>query len=84
MHKDKVTPTDDLSWWIKWAGTIMFLCALIARAADISVALDIALSFNGAICWLVVGWMWHDRALIILNAVASVLLIIAFINQAGV
>ena len=46
MHKDKVTPTDDVSWWIKWTGTVMFLAALITRASDISPALDIALSFS--------------------------------------
>ena len=84
MHKNKVTPTDDVSWWIKWTGTVMFLAALITRASDISYALDIALSFNGAVCWLIVGWLWHDRALVILNAVACVLLIIAFINTTGI
>jgi len=84
MTRKKVTPTDDLSWWIKWGGTVFLLSALITRAAGINPALDIALSFNGAVCWLVVGWMWHDRALTILNAVACVLLIIAFLNQTGV
>lgn len=78
---EKVTPSDGLSWWIKWGGTSFLLAALVTRAAGINPVLDIMLSFNGAVCWLIVGLMWHDRALTILNAVAGILLIIAFLNS---
>ena len=37
--------------------------------------LDLALSCVGAFGWLVVGVMWGDRSLIILNTVATTILL---------
>ena len=77
---NKVTPYRDLSWYIKWIGTVFILAAISVRASMWSSELDLIFSLIGAILWLIVGLMWHDRAIIIINAVATVLLSIGLIN----
>jgi hypothetical protein len=64
---NKVTPLHDLSWWIKWAASICILLAVLTRTAGVNHYLDIWLSFSGTFGWLLVGYLWHDRALIVLN-----------------
>lgn len=77
---NKVTPYRDLSWYIKWTGTVFILAAISVRASMWSSELDLIFSFIGAILWLIVGLMWHDRAIIVINAVATVLLSVGLIN----
>ena len=81
--KRKVTPTYTLDWYIKWAGTIMLLIGLILRSSNYMPGLDILFSLNGTVAWFVVGWIWHDRSLIVLNAIAVVLLTIALLSETG-
>ena len=71
----KVTPRGDLSWYIKWVASLMLMIAVCFRAADFSHMFDLYFSFMGTIGWLVVGFLWHDRALIFLNAILSLSLI---------
>jgi hypothetical protein len=77
---NKVTPYRDVSWYIKWIGTIFILAAISVRASMWSSELDLIFSLVGAILWLIVGLMWHDRAIIVINAVATVLLSVGLIN----
>jgi hypothetical protein len=51
------------------------------RGVDGMIYTDLLLSITGVSAWLVVGLMWKDRALIILNAVGLSLLINNLINQ---
>jgi hypothetical protein len=53
------TPKGDITWYIKWIASIITLFAV---------------SWIGAVGWFVVGFMWKDRALIILNGVIGVIL----------
>ena len=75
------TPKGDISWYIKWAGSILILVAMSMRGVDGMIYTDLLLSITGVSAWLVVGLMWKDRALIILNAVGLSLLINNLINQ---
>lgn len=77
------TPKGDLSWWIKWASSIIVLGAITIRSANVPNELmfgiplqvwDILLSWLGAAGWFVVGFMWKDRALILLNGVITIML----------
>ena len=36
---------------------------------------DMLLSFAGTALWAVVGFMWRDRALIMINTIAAVMLL---------
>ena len=67
----KITPKYDLSWYIKWLASLMLMIAVCFRAADFNHMFDLYFSFIGTIGWLIVGMLWHDRALITLNAVAA-------------
>tara|TARA_R100000664_G_scaffold10073_1_gene16726 strand:+ start:11875 stop:12171 length:297 start_codon:yes stop_codon:yes gene_type:complete len=75
------TPKGDISWYIKWMGSILILVAMSMRGVDGMIYTDLLLSITGVTAWLVVGLMWKDRALIILNAVGLSLLINNLINQ---
>ena len=70
------TPKGDASWYIKWFGSICVLFAVSIRSAGLPDLqwVDVALSWVGAMSWFIVGFMWKDRALIILNGVIGIML----------
>ena len=69
------TPKYDLSWYVKWSASAIMLLAMSFRGAQVLPQFDLMLSFVGCLGWLWVGVLWKDRALIILNAVAVVILL---------
>ena len=80
MNNDitKVTPLHDLTWFIKWTACIFVLIAVACRSIDeIPKVYDVSFSLAGTVGWLWVGYLWHDRALIVLNAVLVFMLTIS-------
>ena len=69
------TPKQTLDWYIKWAASIILLAAMVIRSAGVSNLLDTILSFFGCLGWLFVAFIWKDRALIMLNAIACFILL---------
>ena len=69
-----------IDWYIKWIASIMLMIAVCFRAADVSHMFDLYFSFMGTVGWLLVGFLWHDRALIFLNAVAIAVFVIGIIS----
>ena len=65
----KVTPKGDMSWYIKWVSSLFILIAMAMTSADIFPQ-NLMFHLLGVSGWLVVGMLWHDRALIFLNGVA--------------
>lgn len=80
MTVKKVTPYKDVSWYIKWIASAFILAAITIRAADYSHFLDLSLGFVGMSLWAVVGFMWHDRSIIILNGVSAALLAVGILE----
>ena len=79
----KMTPQHDLSWFIKWIAATILLINLVVRSIDVEGelrVLDLSLNLAGVTGWLFVGLLWHDRALIVLNAVATMMLTLALVN----
>jgi len=79
----KITPTHDLSWYIKWAASIILLSGMLLRAVDEDSSfkiLDLSLNLSGLLGWLFVGLLWHDRSLIMLNAVGSTIIGLGLLN----
>lgn len=70
----KVTPTGTLDWYVKWASSIVILIAIAFRASELSHMADLILSTIGVSGWLYVAMVWKDRALIMVNGVALVML----------
>lgn len=81
--KRKITPTHTLDWYVKWFGTAMLLSGLVLRASEYMPGLDILFTLNGTVAWFIVGWLWHDRSLLVLNAIAAMLLLITLLSETG-
>jgi len=75
----KVTPKGDLSWWIKWISSFILTLAIGSRAFGF-ISLDLYLSLVGILGWAYVGYLWHDRALMFVNTVASVVLMLGIVR----
>tara|TARA_R100001163_G_C5039248_1_gene177742 strand:+ start:602 stop:904 length:303 start_codon:yes stop_codon:yes gene_type:complete len=69
------TPKGDISWYIKWLGSILILVAMSMRGAEGMIYTDLSISIVGVSCWLVVGILWRDRAVIMVNAIGLYLLL---------
>ena len=65
----KVTPRYDLSWYIKWVSSIVILVGMVLTSSSLE-PWNMWTHLIGVSGWLVVGMLWHDRALIMLNGVA--------------
>ena len=65
----KITPKGDLSWYIKWVSSVFIIMGMALTSANIF-PMNIIVHGIGVAGWLIVGMLWHDRALIFLNAVA--------------
>ena len=76
----KITPYKDVSWYIKWCASFLLIGAVIIRAADVLHFMDVLLSCIGTAMWGYVGYMWNDRALILINTVACAILTVGLIR----
>ena len=66
----KVTPLHDRTWFVKWFSVLIICAAVLCRSVEeVPKVYDIIFSSMGTAGWLYVGYMWHDRALIVLNTI---------------
>ena len=75
----KITPRYDLSWYIKWTGSIFLIVAMMMTSANIF-PMNLYVALVGMTAWLIVGILWHDRALIVLNAVSVAIYGVGIMN----
>ncbi len=75
----KITPRGDLSWYIKWVSSMFIIFAMATASADMY-PYNLFLQFIGLVGWLVVGILWHDRALIFLNAFGIAIILTGIMN----
>ena len=76
----KVTPKGDLSWYVKWVSVLLILVATAARSVGTIPHIDMWFGLFGTVGWAWVGYLWHDRALLFLNAILVTLLIMGLMN----
>ena len=76
----KITPKGDLSWFIKWASSVLIIIAMALTSANLY-PINIVFHLLGVSGWLVVGMLWHDRALIFLNGVAIFMFASGILNH---
>ena len=67
------TPKQDLSWYIKWIASMFILTSMSMRGIEGLQLFDLILSLIGVAGWMWVGFLWKDRALILLNGVGIIL-----------
>ena len=75
----KVTPKGDLSWYIKWASSFTLIIAMMFTAVELF-PLNMFIANIGFIGWLTVGLLWHDRSLIVLNAISLAIYSMGILN----
>ena len=66
----KITPKGTIDWYIKWVASFLLLIGMAMVSAGGYEPWNMVVSLIGVTGWLVVGMMWHDRALIFINSVA--------------
>ena len=72
IYKSK-TPKQDLSWYVKWIASMFILASMSIRGIDGLQMYDLILSIIGVAGWMWVGFLWKDRALILLNGTGILL-----------
>ena len=78
------TPKYDASWYIKWVASAFILTSAVFRIQGPEWnAFDQLFSFVGVSGWMIVGFLWNDRALIMLNAVLMVILASGLLSTFG-
>ncbi len=77
---NKVTPYKDITWYVKWTASFFILTAIVIRAADYSHLMDMVLGVIGMGLWAWVGFMWHDRSIIVLNAISAAILAVGILE----
>ena len=75
----KVTPLHDLSWYVKWISSLFVMTAWMLSSANLY-PYNIMIQIVGVAGWLWVGYLWHDRAIIVLNAMGVMFLGIGLIK----
>ena len=76
----KVTPKGDLSWYVKWVSVFLILFATVARSVGTMPQVDMWFGLFGTLGWAWGGYLWHDRALLVLNVILVTLLILGLAN----
>ena len=77
----KIIPYKGRSWYIKWCASFLLIGAVIIRAAEVLHFMDVLLSCVGTAMWGYVGYLWHDRALTLINTVACAILTVGLVRM---
>ena len=75
----KVTPRGDLSWYIKWVSSFVIIIAMLFTSANMF-PINLWIANVGFIGWSIVGMLWHDRALIVLNSISLAIYSLGILN----
>ena len=63
------TPLYTLDWYIKWIASLVLMFGMILTSNNVYPA-NLFFHFVGIGGWLIVGMMWNDRALMVINTFA--------------
>ena len=69
------TPTGTTDWYVKWTASFFILIGMSIRGVEGLQFYDLIMSMVGVTGWLIVGLLWKDRALILLNGIGVALLL---------
>ena len=58
------TPKYTVDWYVKWFSSVVLICAISIRSAQINPLLDLILSFTGMVGWTYVSIVWKDSSTI--------------------
>lgn len=79
---ESVTPKYDLSWYIKWVSSFFIILGMMLTSLDVSLyPINLFFHLIGVVGWFVVGMLWHDRSLILLNGIAVTIFLMGIIKH---
>ena len=66
-----ITPKGDVSWYVKWIASVFIIFGMMMTSLDVSFyPMNLYFHFIGVSGWFIVGFLWHDRSLIVVNGIA--------------
>ena len=68
-----------IDWYIKWIASIILIFGAASTAMNMY-PYNMYFQFVGVTGWLVVGAIWRDYALIVVNTIGSLILLIGIID----
>ena len=77
MVQEKIS--NGLDWYIKWFASIVLIIGAAVAALDMY-PYNMYFQFVGITGWLIVGIMWKDWALIVVNTIGSLILFAGIIH----
>ena len=75
------TPKYTADWYLKWISSVIVLAAMSMRGVEGLQFYDLVLSVIGIFGWLLVSFIWRERALILLNSFGLLFLLRNLIEQ---
>jgi len=75
----KLTPVGTLDWYIKWVSSFIILIGMALTSINLT-PFNLYFHFVGVSGWLIVGLMWHDRALMVVNSVAAMIFLMGILR----
>lgn len=57
---------------LRWGGTTLYLIGMVLTAANIY-PLNLVFGAAGGLAWMVVGLLWKDRALVVVEAASAMI-----------
>ena len=64
----KVTQPHDLSWYIKWVATLIIIVGACLNSFELQPYSHVVMCVGARVYGLFVGYLWYDRALIVVNS----------------
>jgi len=68
-----------LDWWIKWFSSIVLILGALTTTMNLY-PYNMYFQFVGITGWLIVGILWKDWSLIVVNVVGSTIMFIGIIH----
>ena len=63
------TPLYTVDWYLKWFASITLMIGMLLTSNNIY-PINLYFHFVGIAGWMIVGMLWNDRALIVINTFA--------------
>lgn len=76
----KITPMHDLSWYVKWTSSFFIIIGWMLNSINLF-PYSVMVQLIGVAGWLWVGFLWHDRALIVLNSIGVAILTMGLLKN---
>jgi hypothetical protein len=76
---NKQTPYKTKDWYLKWVSSIILIIGMLFTSNNIY-PLNLFISSIGLFGWILIGFIWNDRAIIVINVIGLSIYINGVIN----